>query len=122
MPSTYSSDTTEPGFSISLSDICLTVADASMPIWHGKYHNGTLSIYSAQVTGNVLPNSDTFVGVYIDENHRDEQFVFYATYEKSTEINYIVNHLQSMLYKHYQEHVAHRRLAASFVAGPSTLQ
>lgn len=87
-------------FEIELDHQTLTVPDLSKPVWHGSYFAGKLSVYLAEVTGEVIPDSVTYVSTYTE--HGGPEFMFYAAYVGYTPVEEIVQHLQSVIFNNYQ--------------------
>lgn len=87
-------------FVIELIGTTFTVPDLSKPVWHGTYFAGKLSIYKAVVTGEVEPNSVTYITTYTE--HGGPEFMCYTAYEDTMKVEAIVAHLQSVVFNNYQ--------------------
>lgn len=87
-------------FEIELDTQTLTVPDLSKPVWHGSYFAGKLSVYLAEVTGEVIPDSVTYVSTYAE--HGGPEFLFYTFYEQNIPVEEIVTHLQRVVFNQYQ--------------------
>lgn len=90
-------------FIIELAHQTLTVPDLSKPVWHGTYFAGKLSVYLAEVTGEVIENSVTYITTYTE--HGGPEFMCYTAYEQATPVEEIVKHLQSVVFNNYQTRI-----------------
>lgn len=78
-----------------------TVPDTKYPLWHGPYHEGTLTIYRAEVSG--IATTDilvAFISVYADSKSK-EDFVACDCYPYEVETNSIVRDIQNNVFDKY---------------------
>lgn len=109
---------------IDLTDYSLIVPDLSKPVWHGPYHDSTLSIYEAKIeagpNGVEFAASVTYLCILVD-GASGANFVTYGHYVRGTPVEDICAHLQATVYDAYLEQLAEAK-QSSYVPGTPTLQ
>jgi hypothetical protein len=89
------------GFTLELDGMQLTVRDTKVPLWNGEYHEGMLTIYTAEMSGEkVVPDSVAFIAVYC-ETGTTEDFLTFNWYHKDTSTYLILNELQEKVFDQY---------------------
>lgn len=83
---------------IDVGDKTITIPDVSKPNWFGDYQGGKLAVYVVEVTGNVIEGSITVLATYTENASLGTSFTVYAGYEAGTDLEYIVSHLQSVVF------------------------
>lgn len=91
----------EFSFEIAVSDVLtLRVPNTKEPLWHGKYHDGVLSIYRAEMIGEVVEDTVSFISVYAEASN-EHDFVLYNWYNAGDNIESILRDITDSCFDTY---------------------